>query len=430
MRLLSLGPLVGLLACGTDGAPDASELDAGGWTTDLAALEETLTEASPGFRDAAGPGFSDSVAALRRAIPELPDHRILAGFARLAAMGGDGHTELWLRQPGGPFRRLPVSFRWFSDGPRVTFAHPDDREVLGGRLLRIGTMSVDSALEAIAPFLSRDNRMELLYTGPVYLRTPELLEAAGVTTSIDGAQIEVETASGAVRVLDLPAVDPDTVDTSGWIGARDLAPEQRPRYERRMMTDLYWFEHLPDSNTLYLQVNRSRDAAEGEDLAAFTERFLKEADRIRPDRLVVDLRHNVGGNFHLTESLAAEIGRRPYLAEERRLFVVLSRMTFSAGVMLAVQLLRAGEPLLVGEVSRGDPNGSYDVAVVRLPRSRAELEYTTARHRPMPEIEHRDHLPLDVEIPLTYEDWAAGRDPVMDWILRTAPESPIARRAR
>lgn len=439
VQLIAAGLLVLLVGCGGRGgsgdagdggeAWDASGVAAEDWEADLAVLEDVL-RSSPGFLAAAGPGFADSVTALRRAIPELPPHRILAGFARLAALGGDGHTEIWLLHPGSPFRRLPVSFRWFSDGPRVTFAHPADREIVGGRLLRVGTMSADSALEAVGRFLSADNGMELLYTGPVYLRTPEILEAAGVTSSIDGARIEVETAAGATEALELAAVDPDTVDTSDWISARDLGSERRPLYERRMTTDLYWFEHLTDSNTLYLQVNRSRDAAEGEDLAAFTERFLGEADRIRPDRLVVDLRHNVGGNFRLTERLAEGIGGRPHLSEEGRLFVILSRQTFSAGVMFAVQLRRAAEPLLVGEVARGDPNGSYDVDVVRLPRSRVELEYTTELHRPVPEIEHRDHLPLDVEIPQTYDDWVSGRDPVMEWILGGATEAPVALRGR
>jgi hypothetical protein len=92
----------------------------------------------------------------------------------------------------------------------------------------------------------------------------------------------------------------------------------------------------------------------------------------RPKRIVVDLRHNGGGNLRVIAPLVA------VLKSQRRTPV-------SSGFMAARDLKRQAHAVLVGEfAARGDPP-SY---------------------------------PLDHAIDMTSGDLQAGRDPIMDWIPR------------
>lgn len=404
--------------CNGSSSPDRGVAGPEGWETDLSLLEETLAD-TPGFPERAGPGFRDSVAALRERIPDIEAHRIVAGMARLAALGRDGHTEISLLQDATGFRRLPVYLKWFDDGPRVAWVRSGLEELLGGKPVAISGEGAEEALARVAPFVSADNRYEILYSGPLLLWIPEVLHAAGLVEDPESVEMVVERADGIVDTLRLAPIPADSARLHAWPDAR--RQEDDPPLYRRRPGDFHWFHHLETRNTLYLQIDRSRDQPDGETLAAFTRRFLDSADRIRPERLVVDLRGNVGGDFHLTEELAEGIGDRPRLSEKGRLFVITSHRTFSAGLMVAVQLMRTADPILVGEPSRGDPNGSYDVDVVRLPRSGLELEHTTRLHRPIPSLEPLDHVPVDIPVRFTFRDWSEGRDPALERILGTGP---------
>lgn len=339
----------------------------------------------------------------------------MAELARLAALGRDGHTEISLLQSATAFRRLPIYLRWFADGPRVTYVRPGLEDALGAKVTRIGRVTAEEALERVAAFVSADNRYEILFSGPLYLWVPEILHAAGIVEDPVSVEVVIETRAGGLDTLRLDPVPADSARLHEWPSAR-RSERERPVYRRRAR-DFYWFHYLEDEDVLYLQIDRSRDQPGGETLEAFTRRFLDRVDRIRPGRLVVDVRGNVGGNFHLTEALTEGIGNLPALSRRGALYVVTSRQTFSAGLMVAVQLMREAEPILVGEPGRGDPNGSYDAEVVRLPRSGLELEHTTRLHRPIPSLEPLDHVPVDVPVPFTFSDWAEDRDPILERIL-------------
>jgi hypothetical protein len=72
---------------------------------------------------------------------------------------------------------------------------------------------------------------------------------------------------------------------------------------------------------------------------------------------------------------------------------------------------------LVGEPSRGNPNGTYNMETLRLGRSQIKVDYTNRLHEPAPELVGLDALPLFAEVPVDFASYRAGRDPVLEWIL-------------
>ncbi len=96
----------------------------------------------------------------------------------------------------------------------------------------------------------------------------------------------------------------------------------------RQPTRLYWLEHLPAEDILYLQLNRSGEM-ENVPFAAFQEAFFEELERRQPSRLVIDLRFNPGGNLDITQPLFERIARMPLAQEQGRLLVITGGQTFS-----------------------------------------------------------------------------------------------------
>src|SRR5262245_9272053 len=169
-RLPTFLALALLLSCT---APPASAsgptvLSVEAWREDLRALAEALsTRHREPFRKVSRGDFERAVAELGTRIPTLADHEIVAGFARLAAKLGDGHTRLTLPEGDGPridrshsptaapasdrlaFRRLPVRLGLFPEGLFVTAAMAAHRDLIGARVLRVGRMDAAAAVEAV-----------------------------------------------------------------------------------------------------------------------------------------------------------------------------------------------------------------------------------------------------------------------------------------
>src|SRR6185436_20624749 len=90
-----------------------------------------------------------------------------------------------------------------------------------------------------------------------------------------------------------------------------------PLYLRRA-GEAYWFEALSEPKTLYAQFNQVADAP-GETLAAFALRLRRAVDEQGTHNLIVDVRHNTGGNAALLTPLL-----RPNFIGEDTIFVLPS----------------------------------------------------------------------------------------------------------
>src|SRR5262245_47282992 len=78
--------------------------------------------------------FDEAIAALRAGAASSNDDEMIAGLAQIAAMIGDGHTNV-----GWPstVHRLPVAVLLFGDEYRVARAAPEAKDLLGGVIVRI-----------------------------------------------------------------------------------------------------------------------------------------------------------------------------------------------------------------------------------------------------------------------------------------------------
>ena len=413
-RAAALGAVVALTltACGpADAAP--REMSAAQWRQDLAWLADKLPDKhGDAFHQLSRAEFEAAVASLDRRIPELERHEVLAELGRIVALVGDGHTELWLPQQATGFRRLPVAVGYYGDELYVFAATPENTGLLGRRLTAIGGVPVAEAYERVVPLIARDNEYEYRRSAPVYLMFPAILDAVGLAASPEEAVLTLAGPEGEADVT-LGVLGGESPE---WITARKAAGSEPPLYLTRP-DRWYWYEYLQDSRTVYLQYDRCRDQPKEASIKKFARELFDFVDSHPVDRFVVDLRHNTGGNFHRNEPLIEGIRERPEINQAGRLFVITSRTTFSAATIAAIDLKRETAALVVGEPSRGKPNGYSDEKHLRLPNSNVEVNYAPLYRERAPEMGDAPYLPVDLAVEPAFEDYRDGRDPVLAAVL-------------
>ncbi|HEX6884951.1 MAG TPA: hypothetical protein VF530_16365 [Planctomycetota bacterium] len=377
------------------------------WREDLATLARELPQrhVRP-FRVLPEADFRAMVAELDQAIPALDDGAVVVELARLCAALGDGHTGFHLFGPRLGLRRHPLWLMSLSDGIYVKGVREEHLAGLNGRVVGIGPLSIDEVRARLAPLVPHENDQGLRSVEGADLTCGEVLVAIGAAERPERARFVVVDEHG--RELELE---------SRTLGADESPPlivayregGSAPLAER-LRTGPWASTRLAEGRALYLQYNACRDA---DAFAAFCAGVFAAADADRPERLIVDLRWNAGGDSRVTRALDRALDARPWLAG--RILVLIGPATFSSGLWAAIDLRERHGARLVGEPTGGRPHAPGDVRTLVLPRSTLDVSVSTrlwqkggARYADM------DALEPDVLVTESAHEHFAGRDPVLE----------------
>jgi hypothetical protein len=429
IRLLSLVMAV-LLACSCSTAvgqivhdsPTAS--NAMRWREDLAFYREQMPKKHGNlFHAMTREQFNASIDTLENRLPELTTNQIKMEIMRLVAQVNDGHTRL--RQETMGNHMLPVRLHYFSDGLFVDAGEKRFASIVGGKVLRIGTMSADAAYAAVRPLISVDNdneyRRRLL--APGVLVTPEILQAIGATGSDDrvnlvvkkgGKEISVELPAGPFRPWNNHGwpIDPDD-----WVNARASARNPLPLWLQHTNKN-YWHTYLAGENTLYVQYNEVHDEPGGESISGYFPRIFKEAEQRNILRIVLDIRLNGGGNNQLNRPIWHAIIKSGPLNQKGKLWVLIGPKTFSAAMSFVDDLELNTNALFAGEPTGESPNQWGDPIDLELPNSGIVIQASTLWWQLQDPRDHREYRSPDLLVPLAFSDYVNNVDPVMEAITK------------
>ncbi|MBZ5724770.1 MAG: hypothetical protein LAP87_07210 [Acidobacteriia bacterium] len=347
--------------------------------------------------------FAAQAAKIAADLPHMNEAEIRTALVRLVASAGNAHTSInaLSRTPWYPMRLVQ-----FPDGFYVVEAAPEYRDAIGARLVSIGDTAAAVVAARLRPLVPMETpQCEKTYI-PGLLRSAAALQATKVLPDMAAGAFRFEK-DGRTFQVRVRAVE------GGASPILEGFPYSAPLY----LSDLksaYWFRYLPSDRTLYIQYNRCENV-KTRPFADFANEAMQAAASNPVDKLVVDLRHNGGGNSQVIDPLIAALKRRPHLTRKGRFFVLIGRDTFSSGFIAAWQLRKQFRARLVGEVSAQRPNGYGDVGVFELPNSGLRVRYCTKYFRFVKG--DPDALPVDVPVELTARDYFAGRDPVLEKVL-------------
>ena len=418
-------------AQGDAGAGRLSAADIAAWREDLRVLAAELPRRHPMMFEGltatklTRTAFDSAVRDLDGRIPSLQRHQVAAGFQRIVALVGAGHTSINPAfDPKVGYRYFPLRLEAFADGIFVVAADTAHRGLVGARVERIGRLSAEAALDSIAPFVAHENRGFLRSYGMFSLTIPELLHAAGIAPDANQVQLSVvrdgrtTTATlrpaGQIRVGGHGPQGP--INETGWVDMR-TAGTTRPLYLSR--DDPRWVEYRPETKTLYVAYQSSVPPREGESIPAFLTRVFALADSVKPDRFVLDVRNNMGGESFFNRQLVLGIIRRPALDRRGAFVTVIGRRTYSAAQNLVNELERYTNVTFVGEPTGSPPAFFGDHDRLILPRSGIGVNISTLWwSAPLNPRDRRLFTAPRWFAEPTAADVAAGRDPVVESIDR------------
>ena len=372
------------------------------WLADVDALDRLIRQHHPDpfFRTGEGT-WQDALNEARQLVRSgASDAVITMELMSAVAHLGDGHTRL---EPVGvdAFANwIPLRFYVFDDGNYVTVAAEPYADLVGRKLIGIAGRSTTDVLAMVARATAADNTFQRIEGAAALLSNAGLLAALGIIKDptkpvalifedSDGNQVTraIPTVHSWYSVnyrnwgeLFGPPVEPFDIYRTPFHGGkkpmayRDLPNDaDAPFYASRKP---YWVRLDREDTVLTFQFNVFADIGEiGWD--DFRNAMWEMLDTAQPDRFVIDLRFNFGGDGRMVRVFINELLARPEYANNNRLVVLTGRQTFSAAIMLVAELKNHTDAIFVGEPA-GAPLNSYgDPISLSLPSGRLELVVST-----------------------------------------------------
>jgi len=397
------------------GRTDVSRLGrTAGWRHDLDVLAAEIRRLAPAHRKGL-PAETEAVyRRLRADVPRLSDIEIYAGLNRMIASLRMGHTMMWgAGPPGSPatrmaFSYLPIQLYAFPEGLHVIRADAANADLVGARLVSMGEVRAAEALERVAAATSYASPMEALWTAPMRFGDVNLLRGLGLAALEGPVRATFELADGRRVTRDLA---PGAELLRGKLGPAPGAPA--PAFLGKV-AESHWLEVWQASRTVYAQVNQIAPD-EDESLPQFGLRLRKTLSESGARTLILDLRHNNGGNtFTYVELLRTAVAFSS--VEGATVYVLIGRNVYSAAANLSTDLERLASPVFVGEPTGMTGNQDGDEGRVVLPWSGLQATVSGVRWQLSHPWDHRGSIAPRVPVQLTAADWRAGRDPALETI--------------
>ena len=387
-----------------------------GWQSDIDFLLQQIQKQHYVYKSMPLPGkLTAQAEKLKKQIDNFSDERILIELERLMYFLGDGHS--YILPMGAPKVHsyfLPLQFYQFSDGMYIIDADSAHKKMIGNKLLSIGSITPEKFMEDMKTFVSQDNEMGATWIGPFFLRFRGMLESYGLKKGSDSVAIKVEDESGEqVNKIIL------FVPVPHLRGIPKLFPPKNSVNVPMYFSDLkdnYWCRKLPADKTLYIQFNQVMDAPT-ETIRQFSKRLDSLLKNTGWERIIVDVRHNNGGNADLTPPLIQTLKNFEVLNPGSKLIIITGRNTFSAAQIFISQLNKETKALFAGESSSSSPNFVGEENFIQLPWSGAMGSISNRYHETIPG-DKRKWIEPDIKVSLSSEDYFGGRDPVMEALFK------------
>lgn len=373
------------------------------WREDLRFFAEELPKRHVNaFQNISREQFGAEVATLDAKLDHLNGDEAYAGFDRIAQMIGDGHTYVQFPPDSANF---PLDIRQFGNEYRIAAVAEGYESALGARVIKIQDTPIARVHDLLFQFTPQAETRNLADARiEDFLTMGMLLHAIGIIPDRNTARYTLAEDRGHefnVEAHLLAHADPKIK----WV----LLFKERPLYRQRP-GESFWYSYLPKARTVYCSFRGYTNLAEN------AKGLLELIKQQPPDKLVIDMRLNLGGDYHEGEKyLIDPIRALPNINRKGHLFVLISPYTFSAGMSNAAQFRTLTAALLGGQTIGERPNSYQEAREMRLPNSRLVVRYSTQFYKFVESGENIIHP--DREIIPSWTNFKAGRDPVLEWVV-------------
>ena len=353
--------------------------------------------------------FDAAIAALASRIDSLDCDAFAVGLMRIAAAVGDAHTRVYA--PLEQVRLFPIVVRTFGDEVRVVAVAPGFEQALGTRLVKIDDTPSERFFPTLAPLVAQNENLTLAPAwADILLRNAAVLHGAGIIARPDAASFTFESDDGNRFAIDLnarPAAELTKLQFVPLVKTTRLRQIAEPM---RNPTPSFSYTYIAQDRAVYADVRSMVDTGPGS-----RELFALIRER-RPDKLIIDLRRNPGGNyFHGLHDLIEPIAKLSSINRAGHLFVLIGPLTGSAAVVNASQFHTMTHAILVGDVIGAKPAEYTELRTMHLPRTHLIVGYSVRFYDFA--YNKENVIAPDHQARATWEELRQGRDPALEWCL-------------
>jgi len=358
-------------------------------------------------------------------------------LARVQAMIDNGHSNASATRMTVRTDSVPLRLTWMVDELRVLRVRPGFEDLLGARVTEINGEPVEAVIARFRDAFGGNDAFFLSFA-PLFLEAPDYLAAVGLADPVYSLELmngdTVERSfearapeSGDRRRYSGDLPQPWIVDSDSWVA---FEPQGDPLFLRHPGRD-YWFERLPGRDAVYMALRSNLDDDSGETLVEFVNRAQEELRALAPLTIIVDQRFNGGGDLTRTAPLMQALG--DIVGPDGQVYLLASGNTFSAGIVNLAMTKEAApdQTILVGEPIGDRLQFWAEGMWYSLPNSNFRARYSTGFYDLQNGCEGVfvchwgslhifpvlvDDLDIDLGAPMTFEAYAAGRDPALEAI--------------
>ncbi|MEI6408418.1 MAG: hypothetical protein WCR52_03475 [Bacteroidota bacterium] len=393
------------------------------WRADLEIIRKEIPTRHPDlFKYTSKKKFEQALKDIADNLGGKADMQIALEIQSALSLAVDQNTHLELTPMLMSENPIPYGLGYYADGLYVSGTVKRFEKAVGKKVLKINGIDTKEALEKISRYIATENKFCVYKEGLNYLRFPVAFRQAGISTT-DTLNLTLENkTTGKPETVKLFPIDINN--------RKEMVPTQIQQEKR----DIRWQpakgffteQWLASDSVYYLQINRcassemaltAGDSASAQQLPPFKPfedaviAFLQSNPNAK---VLIDLRFNPGGGGGDGVRLAQRISEIPTANRSGKLFVAVNLYTSAAAIQVAAAFRTKTKAALIGETPAGRPNQFGDNRAFTLPNSRIQIWYPTTFKQTVKG--NPDTLELDTPIPLNFEDFRKGKDPVLDYV--------------
>ncbi len=343
------------------------------------------------------------------AIEHLSDWAIAARLMKLTRRIGDGHTAVSLAN--WDTHSFPIGVEKISNQWRLVKVPTDQSKMLGASIETIDGIKIsdiEQKLSHVAQYVE-NSYSEVVRIGS-YMPIGELLHALSITNSPKKAVFGLRTIAGKELSLTLPAISKTELEQRKYkflnVTSEAIVKPQDADFE------YLWYSPIKDKNATYIRFD---SYPRFEEMVPFAEKLFMYTTQNQSEQLVIDLRHNGGGDLYIGLVLANALNLVDTVNWKNGVYVLTSGVTFSAGASNAALFRQLLNATIVGTPTGSNPTGYQDMGEFVLPNSKLRITYSKRLFR-LQETSTNGVVP-DILVKPEWNAYAKGVDNVLEEVI-------------
>lgn len=397
-----------IMSCSVNSQEVNFQIDEQSWQEDFQFLKKKVEKTVPSYH------FSENKKAFDEIYEVISTSQIgnnkleiVYGIQKLLNTLNDEGCNVPLFQNGIALEVLPIKPYWFNDGLFILDASESFKDVIGQQIIKINDATVDEVFNELKPLLNADNEHYKKYLFQVYGLMPSVLNLVGFGRS--NSEVTLQFASGNTKQIKGSTIN-DYLQLSRGLPNDEVFSFTNKDYKGNN----YWSEMLPNTKTLFVQMQRIANNEEGISFSNFVNHIESFIKSNKTDKIVLDLRYGGGGNGFKLKRFTDLLRDSNTINKKGNLFILTSKATRGTLLELASILKLNTKAILIGEPTAEGVNTVGDIKYITLPNSGITVSLTHTLWHTSWQKDRSTFLSPDVSVEYNYSDKAKEQDPWLD----------------